>query len=65
MPPDPMRAFSIHTHSSTLDPSLCTGVVQADGCCHIGLHADKKLKRKIRMKPTLYVTQPNTPDDYT
>lgn len=31
MPPDPMRAFSIHTHSSTLDPSLFTGVVQADG----------------------------------
>ena len=57
-----MVKSSSNTHSSTLDPSFFTGFVQGNGCFHIGLHADKKAKRQITIKPTFYVTQPNTPD---
>ena len=45
-----------------INPYFFTGFVQADGCFHVNIQKSKKSKHKIRILPTFYLTQLNSPN---
>ena len=44
-----------------INPYFFSGFVQADGCFHVNIQEHKKSKHKIRILPTFYLTQLNSP----
>ena len=45
-----------------INPYFLTGFVQADGCFHVNIQPSKKALHKIRLLPTFYLTQLNSPN---
>lgn len=45
-----------------INPYFFTGFVQADGCFHVNIQKSKKSKHNIRLVPTFYLTQLNSPN---